>query len=144
MKKVLFVCSGNTCRSPMAQGLFNDMAKRENVDAVASSAGLYTEDGLDYSANSVEALKEEGISLTGKSKQINSEMLEGADYIFGLTCSLGAALCAEFPEYAEKVYRFPTEVSDPFGGDIGMYKISLAKITEGVERIIKAIKSGEI
>lgn len=128
----------------MAQGLFNDVAKKENIEATANSAGLYTEDGLDYSANSVEALKEEGISLTGKSKQLNTEMLEGADYIFGLTLSLGAALCAEFPEYAEKVYRFPTEVSDPFGGDIGMYKISLAKIREGVEKIVKAIKSGEI
>ena len=128
----------------MAEAVFNDIAKKNDLDAVANSAGLYTEDGLDYSPNSVEALKEAGILLDGKSKQLDTKMLEQADYIFGLTYSLGTAVCSEFPEYAQKVYRFPTEVSDPFGADLGMYKVSLAKIREGVEKIINAIKSGEI
>ena len=67
MKKVLFVCSGNTCRSPMAQACFNDLAKKRGIDAVAFSAGLYTQDGLPYAANTLEVLQDNGITVSGSS-----------------------------------------------------------------------------
>ena len=141
MIKVLFVCSGNTCRSPMAQAIFNEMATKEGLDATAFSAGLYTEDGLPYSKNSVMALEEEGIKLSGSSKQINEKMLEDSDYVFGLTCSLGTAIISAFPEYSDKVYRFPVEVPDPFGSDIVIYKRCLINITEGIKMIIDTVKA---
>lgn len=143
MKKILFVCSGNTCRSPMAEAVFNHLAKKHNLDAVAYSAGLYTSDGLPYSPNSVEVLRENGITLSGSSKQINEKLLDECDYVFGLTYSLSTALVSAFPGKSDKIYRFPLEVPDPFGGDLGLYKRSLAKITEGIEKIIKAVKSRE-
>lgn len=144
MKKVLFVCSGNTCRSPMAQAVFNDMALKRGVGAKAFSAGLYTQDGLPYSQNSAEALRENGIALDGASKQITAAMLESCDLVFGLTYSLSTALVSAFPDSSDKIYRFPLEVPDPFGGDVSLYRRSLQKITEGVEKILAAIEAGNL
>ena len=145
MKKVLFVCSGNTCRSPMAQAVFNHLAqKRGIVDVVAFSAGLYTQDGLPYAAHSIEVLQDNGIALSGTSRQITDEMLAECDLVFGLTYSLSTALVSAFPDRSDKIYRFPLEVPDPFGGDIMLYRRSLVKITEGVERILRAIEAGKL
>ncbi len=141
MKKVLFVCSGNTCRSPMACAMFNHLAKERGIDAHAFSAGLFTSDGLPYSANSVEALRENGITLAGASKKITEDMIKGSDYAFGMTYSLSSELLSAFPPLSDKIYRFPVEVPDPFGGDIVTYKKSLSKITEGVERILQFLST---
>lgn len=144
MKKVLFICSGNTCRSPMAQAVFNDMAKKQEVDAAAFSAGMYTQDGLPYSPNTLEVLRESGIPLSGSSRQLTGEMLEQCDLAFGLTYSLSTALVSAFPHSSEKIYRFPLEVPDPFGGDIALYRRSYQKITEGIAKILNAIKAGSL
>lgn len=144
MKKILFVCSGNTCRSPMAEAVFNDSAEREGVDAHASSAGLFTRDGLAYSDNSAAVLKDEGIELSGSSRQITESMVKESGAVFGLTSSIAASLIAAFPKYADKIYSFPVEVADPFGGDIVEYKRALGEIKDGIGRIIAALKDGKI
>ena len=141
MKKVLFVCTGNTCRSPMAEAFFNYSAKKEGLCAKAFSAGLFTEDGLPYSENSAAALSEEGITLSGGSRRITEEMVKDCDYIFGLTQRHGHGVISAFPEYADKVYSFPADISDPFGGDIVTYKKCLAGIKDGVCKIIQYIKN---
>ena len=144
MRKVLFVCTGNTCRSPMAKCVFDKAAKECGLDATAECAGMHTQDGLPYAANSVEAMAELGIKLVGTSKQITPELLEECDLVFGLTYQLNTSLVASFPKYSEKIYRFPLDVPDPFGGDLGMYKRSLSRITEGIKRIIAAMQSGKL
>ena len=144
MKKILFVCSGNTCRSPMAMALFNDMAEKNGVDALGDSAGMYTRDGLPYNEKSVTAMKDEGIPLEGCSKQITEDMLRDSDAVFGLTHSLSCSLIAYFPKFSDKIYDFPVEVADPFGGDLDEYKRALGDIKDGMEKIMRAIKDGKI
>lgn len=127
----------------MAKAIFNELADKEGIDARASSAGLYTQDGLPYSQNTILVLEEEGIKLSGASKQITEEMFKENDYIFGLTYSLSTALVSAFPKYSDKIFRFPVEVPDPFGGDIVLYKRCCIKITEGINKIINAVKAKE-
>ena len=72
MKKILFVCTGNTCRSPMAMVYTNSATKNYGLDLSADSAGIFADGVSRFSQNAVLAAKKNGLSLTGKSKQINS------------------------------------------------------------------------
>ncbi len=131
-KVYLFVCSGNTCRSPMCEAVFND--KYANESRFAISAGLYG-DGSPISANAIAALEEFGIkSRPGNdyanhiSTTLNESMIKSADYIYGVTSSHAFSMIIKFPEYASKISSLPTEISDPFGGDVEDYKKCLEDI----------------
>lgn len=65
-RTIAFVCTGNTCRSPMAEAIFNDMAEKNGVCVRAESFGIATSTGLPVSENSVIACKEIGVDLSGK------------------------------------------------------------------------------
>ncbi len=144
MKKFLFVCTGNTCRSPMAMAVFNSLCREKDIPAEAFSAGLHTEFGLPYSQDAVAALAETGISLAGSSRPLSPELLEECDCIFGLTYAISTSLVAAFPTCSDKIYRFPAEVSDPFGGDLAVYRRCLTHITEGIGKIIDAVQAGKL
>ena len=58
MNKILFVCSGNTCRSPFAQYYFNKLAKERSIDSCAYSAGLFTGGGDNICENALIAAKD--------------------------------------------------------------------------------------
>ena len=89
-------------------------------------------------------LQDNGITVSGSSKQITDEMLAECDLVFGLTYSLSTALVAAFPDHSDKIYRFPLEVPDPFGGDIVLYRRSFNKITEGIGKILNAIEVNKL
>ena len=65
-KYVAFVCTGNTCRSPMAEAIFNKIADEKEIDVTAESFGIATSTGASVSTNSVLAMKELGIDLADK------------------------------------------------------------------------------
>lgn len=126
-KKVLFVCTGNTCRSPMAQGIFNQICKNRGIAAVADSAGIYA-DGSPASENAVLAIKELGIDIDGrKSKSVTCDMIKSADFVLTMSASHKKALMMDFgnSEKIKTLSEFVGEggdVPDPFGGSIDMYR----------------------
>ena len=65
MEQIIFICTGNTCRSPMAEGLFRAHNGEEKTGLTVASAGLYTENGLPASANAVAAAGERGADIFG-------------------------------------------------------------------------------
>lgn len=138
MKKVLFVCTGNTCRSPMAQAVFNILVKDSGVELLADSCGLYA-DGSPISENSKKALFDAGIDFDYISKPISEKLVSEADYIFGITRNHGNAIITMFPDYADKVYAFPMDISDPFGGNLETYKACLTEISKGVHLIFNKL-----
>lgn len=138
MKRILFVCTGNTCRSPMAMAVFNNAATVDGIDYIADSCGLYAESSP-VSQEAKNALSDIGITLDYTSKQINEDLVKSADYIFGITRNHARSIIAMYPQYADKVYMFPEDISDPFGGNIDVYKTCLNEISDGVNEIIKKL-----
>lgn len=129
---VLFVCTGNTCRSPMCAALFND--RYAGLTRHAISAGLMA-DGSPISENAVRALENAGVISRPDndykshiSKNVTEEMIKSASVVVGVTSSHAMQLILRFPAYASKITVMPTEISDPFGGDLSRYEACLSDI----------------
>src|SRR5437764_11797047 len=121
MKTILFVWTGNICRSPMAEGLFRHAVRERGEDYRVLSAGVGAVDGQPPSPHAVRALKELGIDISRqRSRMLTSDLVEAADYIFGMTHGHVDAVMLLFPQAAEKTFllREFDETLDIFEKDI--------------------------
>ncbi|HWY87346.1 MAG TPA: low molecular weight protein arginine phosphatase, partial [Gemmataceae bacterium] len=104
MKTVLFICTGNVCRSPMAEGLFRQAVERRAEYRVLS-AGLGALEGQPPSPYAVQAVKELGIDISGqRSRMLTPDLVQAADYIFGMTHSHIDTVMMLYPLAAEKTF----------------------------------------
>lgn len=137
MKNILFVCTGNTCRSPMAQAIFNSLAV--GTELSACSCGIYGDGISPISKNAKSALAEIGIEFEHISAPISKELIKNADFIVGMTSNHARNIIALFPEYADKVYAMPMDISDPYGGNIETYRSCRDEIEICVKQLIKTL-----
>ncbi len=103
-KSVLFVCTGNTCRSPLAEALFREAVK-EREDFAVASAGVAAYPGSPMSGDSLAILQKRGIDV-GQflSQPVTDELLAEATHVFAMTSGHLAALLSQWPEYEDKCY----------------------------------------
>lgn len=123
MYSVLFVCSANICRSPMAQGLCLARLGPEAAGWRVESAGVWARDGYPAHTNTLQILRERGVDLSShRSRQINLAIVESFRLILTMESGHKEALHAAFPQYAERVYLLTEiagkayDVVDPVGG----------------------------
>lgn len=130
---ILFVCTGNTCRSPMAEGY---LRSKELDGITVISRGLAC-DGSPVSLNSKTAMAEVGIDISGHiSRQITDRDIKNADKIICLSPSHRAVLLSVgVPQ--EKLYILGKGISDPFGGDITVYRRCRDEIFAAIDALIE-------
>jgi protein-tyrosine-phosphatase len=150
---VLFVCTGNTCRSPMAEGMFRQaMADRlgcrarelEDRGVVAASAGLAAMMGGRASAEAVVVLKRMGIDLSAhESQPLTEQLVRHADLILVMTRAHRQHILSEWPDAADRIRLLchsGADVADPIGGPPEMYERCAAQIQDEVTKWANEIK----
>lgn len=146
---IVFVCTGNTCRSPMAEVLCRDMlAKRLKCSTqdltkrgfVVASAGLAADYGSPASPESVEMMRRRGVDLRAHASQpFTDRILEQADHCYTMTNQHRHAILASHPETAGRVQvlaRDGTDISDPIGGGWDHYAASATSIETHLAKIL--------
>ena len=152
-RHVLFVCTGNTCRSPMAKYLFDKVLKDAGLakNFVADSAGIFSQPGQKASNFAIEVMKEIGIDIDcHTSKQVTQKLVNSADAIFCMTEGHRKALLKDFKKISEKCFLIKEfseckdmDIHDPFFGDINDYRIARDEIKSSMGAILKFLKSDE-
>lgn len=118
---ILFVCTGNTCRSPMAEGLFRKMLADKGVDNVTcSSAGLFAMTGDEVTPNAVKACERFETDISShRAKRITAYVLDETDKFVCMTPEHAASLSMYVP--GEKIIILGGGIPDPYGSDLETY-----------------------
>lgn len=120
MLRILFVCTGNTCRSPMAEGLLRKLAQERGMELEVRSAGVSAISGTSISRHASAILRDEGINDHMTSTQLSAENVAWADLILTLTGGHKRHLLQYFPAAVSKTYTLKEYVHDEeaVNGDI--------------------------
>lgn len=149
MKTILFVCTGNTCRSPMAVGLVEKaLGKRRNIKI--KSAGVIAPNGLYASGNAISVMEELGIDISRhRTQPLTKELVREADMVFVMTQIHKLEIINLLEKPGKEVYLIrgfdpktsnrDLDVPDPIGKPISIYKHCRDEIKRCVPGLVKKI-----
>lgn len=125
---VLFVCTGNTCRSPMAEGLFKKIIEDKNISGInCSSAGLFAMTGDEVALNAVKALERFEADISAhRARRITAYILDETDKFVCMTKEHAASLSLYVP--SDKIIVLGGGIADPYGGNLETYLACANKI----------------
>lgn len=152
VKTIVFVCTGNICRSPMAEGLF-DHLNPDKEQWTAESAGIAAASGQPPSDHSITVMKELNIDISAqRSQPLTPELVREAHLLVVMTYGHLDAILMHFPEASEKTvllrqFSYPAgdehplnlNVSDPIGQPVDTYRQCREQIREAISGLILSL-----
>ncbi|WLR55298.1 low molecular weight protein arginine phosphatase [Mesobacillus subterraneus] len=145
MARILFVCTGNTCRSPMAEAI---LKSKQLTGVEVKSAGVYAPNGAEASVNAKTVLEENHISHDHRSSTLTKENIDWATLVLTMTQSHKGLILSQYPDAGDKTFTLKEfadekgnlDVADPFGGNEQIYREAFEEIQKNIERIMDKIR----
>lgn len=145
---ILFVCTANICRSPIAEKLFNHYAHQENLHYAGDSCGLFP-GGEPISAGSLQLLLEQGILEANDhySKQFTPDMISGSRLVLTMEERQRDFLRSKESTLSHKILTLNEylgekgDIGDPYGSDIDNYRKTFEIIDDRIKRLIDVLKT---
>lgn len=148
MKQILLVCTGNTCRSPMAQSILQQKldARAEGAFKICS-AGIGAMNGAPVSWPALAVIKENGQDLSGhRGRPVDSQMIEEAVLVLTMSRHHSRSLLERFPRAAARIFTLGEyvgashiEVRDPIGGNLEEYRACMRQLDELLEKVCERL-----
>lgn len=149
MRNILFVCTGNTCRSSMAETIARYLLQAWGGKEIeVSSAGVYAVPDEPASENAINVLKEAGLDLSDHcARQLTADMVDKAAIVFTMTRAHKNMVLSLVPKVEGKVFTLKeyvspgdkpedNDISDPFGDDVEAYRITAKELSRFVEEAL--------
>ena len=149
--KIMFICTGNICRSAMAKALFQKMVEENNKNKEVYSSGISAYTGDEPTYNAIEAMKEYGIDLSNhRATYIEDSDIKDMDLILCATLSHKRAVLQLYPSLEGKVFTMKQyvkldregqdmDIKDPWGYNLETYKASAKEIYNCLQELIKKV-----
>lgn len=147
--KIMFICTGNICRSAMAHFMLEKMAKEENKDIKVYSCGIYAENGDIPTFEGVTVMKKYGIDISKhRATNIRQSNIEDMDIILCATNNHKNSVIAMYPELKDKVYTMKEyaecgkndmDIKDPWGYGIDVYRECAKEIENCIKKIVEKV-----
>lgn len=154
MPAILFVCTANICRSPMASGLFKTMLDEAQIPGVwrVESAGTWALEGEPAATGSQAVMSERGINISKhRAQNVSRELLQSFDLILTMESGHKESLRVEFPDLSGRIYLLSEmvnqkdDIDDPYGGTISEYEQAADEIegylNKGFDEIVGMVTS---
>lgn len=148
--KILFVCSGNTCRSAMCEAYFNALCRENGTESLrAESAGTGAWEGERASESAVQTLRDLNADIVShRARRLTARMTQDADLIVVMTAAHRSRVLMLDPSAAEKTHLLgeysgaaPHDIADPFGGGLDVYSLCFADMKEPLDRLFEELNS---